>query len=93
MHALLHTDVGKDRFDNAEPSGVDQLSLIGIDLCLHLIDQVRRLRIHWDGKIPARCGWLAQTACLQRTGGAVFHAGMVGIIGSITVGLVAGMAG
>ena len=76
MHALLHTDVGKYRFDNAEPSGVDLLSLIGIDLGLHLIDQVRRLRMHWDGKIPARGGWFAQTAHLQRTGGAVCDTGV-----------------
>ena len=69
------------------------LSLFGIDLCLHLIDQVWRLYIHRDGKIPARCGWLAQAARSHRAGGAVLHAGMVHIIGSITVGLVAGMAG
>ena len=93
MHALLHTDVGKDWFDNAEPSGVDLLSLIGIDLGLHLIDQVRRLRMHWDGKIPARGGWFAQTAHLQRTGGAVCDTGMVDIIGSMAVDLTAGMAG
>ena len=93
VHALVHTDVGKDRLDNAQSSGVDLLSLFGIDLSLHRIDQVGLLRIHWDGKIPARGRWFGQTACLQRTDGTVFHAGMVHIIGSIEVGLVAGMAG
>lgn len=92
MHALVHTDVGKDRLDNAQPSGVDLLSLIGIDLGLHLIDQVGRLRIHWDGKIPARSRWLAQTACPHRAGSAVLRAGMVDIISSVAVDQVAGMA-
>ena len=62
MHALVDTDVGEDRLDNAEPSGVDLLALIGIDLGLHRIDQGWRLRIHLDGKIPAGCGGFAQTA-------------------------------
>ena len=93
MHALVHTDVGKDWFDNAQTSGVDLLALVGINLCLHLINQVRRLGIHGHGKIPAGCGWFAQTARSQRTGGAVLRAGMVDIIGSKAVGLVAGMAG
>ncbi len=92
VHALVHTDVGKDRLDKAQPSGIDLLSLFGIDLCLHLVDQVG-LRIHRDGKIPARCGCLAQTARLQGAGGAVFFAGMVDIIGSMAIGLVAGMTG
>lgn len=82
----LCTDIGKDRLDNAQPSGVNLLALFGIDLCLHLIDQVRRQRIHLDGKVSARCDGFAQTARLER-------AGMVDIIGSIAVDLVAGMAG
>lgn len=54
VHALLHTDVGKDRLDDCESSGIDLLSLFGIDLGFHLVDQVRWLRIHRDRKIPAR---------------------------------------
>jgi hypothetical protein len=92
VHALLDTDVGKDRLDNAQSPGINALSLFTIDLCLHRIDQVRLLRIHRNGKIPAGGGRFAQTACLQRTGGTVLRAGMVDIIGTIAVGLVAGMA-
>ena len=40
VHALVHTDIGKDRLDNAQPAGIDALSLLGIDLGFHLIDQV-----------------------------------------------------
>jgi hypothetical protein len=88
VHAFLHTDVGKDWLDNG-----DLLALFGIDLGLHFIDQVGLLRIHRDGKIPVRGGGFAQTALLQRTGGAVFRAGLVDLIGAIAVGLAAGMTG
>lgn len=43
VHAFVHTDVGEHWLHNPKPSGIDLLSLLGIDLCLHLIDQVRRL--------------------------------------------------
>ena len=62
MHALVHTDVGKDRLDDRQPSGIDALSFLAVDLGLHLIDQVRLVAIHLNGKIPARCIRLAQTA-------------------------------
>ena len=90
---FLYTGIGKDRLDYAQPSGIDPLALFGVNLGLHLIDQVGRLRIHWDGEIPARSRRLAQTARPQGTGGAVLWAGMVNIISAITVGLVAGMTG
>ncbi len=61
MHALLHTDVGKDRLDNPQPPGVDALALFTIDLGLHLIDQVRLLALHLNGKIAAYGIRLAQT--------------------------------
>jgi hypothetical protein len=32
VHALMHTDVGKDRLDNAQPPGVYLLALFAIDL-------------------------------------------------------------
>jgi hypothetical protein len=93
MHALLHTDVGKDRLDNPQSPGIDALALVAVDLGLHRIDQVGLAGIHLDGKISARCGGVAQTACLQGAGGAVFRAGMVDIIGAKAVGLVASMTG
>ena len=93
VHALVHTDIGKDRFHDPKSPGINALALLGIDLGLHLIDQVGRLRTHWDRKIPARSRWFAQTACPQRTDGAVLCTSMVDIIGSKAVGLVAGMAG
>jgi hypothetical protein len=90
VHAFVHTDVGKDRFDNTctpqhrttgrKCRGVsltfchprqtaagagDLLALLGIDLGLHLIDQVGLLCIHWNRKIPARGSGFAQTAPLQ----------------------------
>jgi len=59
VHTLLHTDVGKDRFDNAQTPGIDALALFTIDPGLHLIDQVGWLRNHRHGKIPARGGGFA----------------------------------
>jgi hypothetical protein len=41
---------------------VDLLSLLGIDLGLHRIDQVGRLRSDWGGEVPARSRGFAQTA-------------------------------
>ena len=32
VHTFVHTDVGKDRLDNAQSPGVDALSLLGVDL-------------------------------------------------------------
>ena len=93
MHPLLHTDVGKHRFHDPQPPGINALALFTIDLGLHFIDQVRRLPSHWYGKIPARCGGFAQAACLHGTSGTVFHASMVNIIGAIAVDLVACMTG
>jgi len=93
MHPLLHTDVGKDRFHDPQPPGINALALFTIYPGLHLIDQVWWLRIHRNGKIPARCGGFAQTARLQRASRTVLRAGMVNIIGSMAVDLVAGMTG
>ena len=89
----MHTDVGKDRLHDPQPPGINAFALFTIDLGLHLIDQVGWLRIHLDRKIPARLGRLAQTACPQRTGSAVFRAGMIHIIGAMAVDLIAGMTG
>lgn len=88
VHPLLHTDVNKDRLNNAESSGVDLFSQFSINLRLHLVDQVR-LRTHLNGGEPVRCVWFAQIPCPQRTGGAVLEAGMIDIIGTIAVDLVA----
>jgi len=32
VHTFVHTDVGKDRLDNAQSPGVDALSLLSVDL-------------------------------------------------------------
>lgn len=88
----MHTDIGKDRLYNSQPPGVDALALFAVDLRLHLIDQVGRLAIHLDGKVPARSIRLAQAARSERTGGAVLDAGMVNIVSAMAVDLVAGVA-
>ena len=93
MHPFLHTEVGKDRLHDPEPSGIETLALFTIDLGLPLIDQVWLLALHLKGKIPAGCIRLAQTACPQWTGGTVFDACMVDIISSMAVCLIVGMAG
>jgi len=53
IHAFLHADIGKDRFNDTEASGIDLLALGRVNLGLHLVDQVRWLVIHLDRKIPA----------------------------------------
>jgi hypothetical protein len=90
MHPFLHTDVGKDRFHDPEPSDINALALFTIDPRLHFIDQVGLLALHLNGQIATRCIRLTQTARSQCTGSTVFDACMVDIIASITVGLVAG---
>lgn len=37
VHALVHTDIGKDWLHDAKPPGIDALALFSIDLRLHLI--------------------------------------------------------
>ena len=93
MHALMHTNVGKDRLNNPQSPGIDALAQFAVNLRLHLIDRVWLLGSHLNGEIPARSIRLAQTARPQRTGGAVFDASAVDIIGAKAVELVAGMAG
>lgn len=61
VHVLVHTEIGKDRLDNSQPSGIDALALFGVDLGLHFVYQIWLLSIHLNGKIPARGGGLAQT--------------------------------
>jgi len=91
VHPFLYTDVGKDWLHDRQPSGIDALSIITIHLCFHIIDQVRLLGIDLNRKIPARSIRLAQTAGSQWTGGTVFRAGVVDIISTIAVALIAGM--
>lgn len=62
VHALLHTDVGEDRLDNAEASAVNALALFTVDLRFHLIDQVGGTALDLNGKIAARGIRLLQTA-------------------------------
>ena len=93
VQALVDTEVGKDRLNNAQSSGIDSLALLAVDLGFHKINQVRLTRVDLNRKIPARSIRLAQTARLQRIGSAVFRAGVVDIIGAVTVALVARVAG
>ena len=74
-----------------QPSRIDFLALLAVDLGFHQINQVRLAGIHLNGKIPARSIRLAQTARAQRTDSTVFGAGLVDIIGAVQVDLVARM--
>jgi hypothetical protein len=67
IHVFMYTDVRKDRLDNCQPSRIDFLALLAIDLGFHQIDQVRLTRVHLNRKIPARSVGLAQTARAQAT--------------------------
>ena len=53
IHALLHTDVGKDRLHDPQSPGINALALFTIDLGFHLIDQVGGLALNLNGKIAA----------------------------------------
>ena len=92
VHPLVDTEVGKDRFNDPQPSGVEALPLFAIELRLHLIDQVPWLALHRNGKIPARGARLAQTARPPWAGGTVLDARLVDLIGTMPVDLVAGLA-
>jgi hypothetical protein len=85
MHGLLHTDVGKHRLDNTKPSAINAFTLLTIDLRFHLIDQVGGLAAHLKGEIASHRIRFLQTARSQRTGSTVFAAGMVDVIGAMTV--------
>jgi hypothetical protein len=74
-----------------QPSRIDFLALLAVDLGFHQIDQVRLAGIDLNGKIPARSIRLAQTARAQRTSRAVFGAGVIDIIRAVTVDLAARM--
>lgn len=93
VHALLHTDIGEDRLHNAEAPAVNALPLFTVDLRFHLIDQVGGTALDLNGKIAARGIRILQTARSQRTDGAVFRMGMIEIISTMTVDVVAGMTG
>jgi hypothetical protein len=91
VHAFMHTDLGEDRLDNAGPPGVNFLTHFAVNLGPHLVNQIRRLAIHLNKKIPARSSGLAQTARPQRTGSAVFGAGVIDVVDAKAVGLIAGV--
>ncbi len=92
IHVFMHADVGKDRLDNREPPRVDLLARLAVDLGFHQIDQVRLTRVHLNRKVPARSIRLAQTTRAQWTDCTVFGAGLVDIIGAVTIDLVVRMA-
>jgi hypothetical protein len=46
----MHTNVGNDRFDNGQPSRIDFVALLAVDLGSHQIDQVRLAGIDLEEK-------------------------------------------
>ena len=91
IHALLHADIGKNRFNDTQPPGIDLLALMRVNLGLHLVNHVGWLTSHLDRKIPARRIRLAQATCSHGAGSAIFFAGLVNIVSTIAVCLVVGM--
>lgn len=76
IHLFLHTNAGEGGFHDPQPSGIDPLASIDVDLCLHLIDQVGGRTFHLNGKIAAgvsdffnqreRSGQALRTLCWLR---------------------------
>ena len=89
---FLHADIGKNRLNDLQPSGIDPLALGRVNLCFHFIDQIGWL-IGLNGKVLAGRCRLAQTPGSCGAGSTIFLTSVVDIIGAIAVGLVAGMAG
>ena len=52
VQTLLDTDIGKDRLNNGQASGIDLFALWCVDLGFHLVDQIGSLIIHPDGQVP-----------------------------------------
>ena len=48
IQALLHADVGKDRLDDRQSSGIDLFALGRVDLGFHLFDQAGLMTFHLD---------------------------------------------
>jgi hypothetical protein len=58
----MYADIGKDRLDDRQSSGIDLSAFGRIDPGFHLIDQAGQLTLDLDRQIPAGCIWLAQTS-------------------------------
>ena len=63
VHAFLHADVGEDRFNDPQPSAINVLALITIDLGFHRIDQIGGLALNLNRKIAAYSICLLQATC------------------------------
>jgi hypothetical protein len=50
IHVFMYTDVREDRLDNDQPSRIDFLALLAVDLGFHQIDQVRLAGINLEEK-------------------------------------------
>jgi hypothetical protein len=87
---FLDTDIGENRLDNGQASGIDLFALRGVYLGLHFIDQVWLVLINPDGEIAARGVWFAQTPGSQGASSTIFLAGLVNVIGTIAIALVGG---
>lgn len=92
VQPFLHTNIGKDRLNDCQPSGIDRPAMRIIDLCFHLLDQTEFLLLHLDGQIPAGCIRFAQTLGSCPAVGAILRAGTINIINPVTIWLVAGTA-
>jgi hypothetical protein len=50
IHVFMHTDVCKDRLDNAEPPRINFLALLAVNFGFHQINQVRLAGIDLEEK-------------------------------------------
>ena len=46
IQSFLNSDIGEDRLDNSQTSGIDLFALGGINLGLHLLDQTGLLTLN-----------------------------------------------
>ena len=65
IQALVNSDVGKDRLNNSEASGIDPPSRDRVDLMFHGIDQARMETFQFDRERAVPCIRLGQTAGSQ----------------------------
>src|SRR5512143_1296207 len=89
IQALLDTDIGKDRLNDSQSSGIDPFALGCIDLGFHLFDQAGLLTLHLDRQISAWCIWLAQTSRPHPAIRTILLAGTINIVHPVAVVLVA----
>lgn len=92
IQAFLNADIGKDRLDDRQSSGVALFALRRVDLGFHLFDQIGLLTFDFDRQISARCVRLVQTSGSHAAVGTIFLAGAINIIDPVAVALAASTA-